>query len=161
MEYIINNDKISSGQVAKMFDITRQAALKEIKKLVLCIKLGRTIFRKYNLCKSIIISSCFGQWPYIRSLKLPLLKICIIKTYVIILCIVIKWVCCSKRLGWRLVSFKLIYAKVVKYLPYHLIIINKSNNLTSPVKRTPLLYILQDFPWTWFRGDKSFLCSKH
>ena len=34
VEYIINNDKISSGQVAKMFDITRQAALKEIKKLV-------------------------------------------------------------------------------------------------------------------------------
>ena len=34
VEYIINNDKISSGQVAKMFNITRQAALKEIKKLV-------------------------------------------------------------------------------------------------------------------------------
>jgi Fic family protein len=34
VEFIINNDKISSGQVAKMFDITRQSALKEIKKLV-------------------------------------------------------------------------------------------------------------------------------
>ncbi|MHB8279815.1 MAG: Fic family protein [Candidatus Humimicrobiaceae bacterium] len=34
VEYIINNNKISSGQIAKMFAITRQAALKEINKLV-------------------------------------------------------------------------------------------------------------------------------
>jgi len=34
VEYIINNNKITSGQIAKMFAITRQAALKEINKLV-------------------------------------------------------------------------------------------------------------------------------
>jgi predicted HTH transcriptional regulator len=34
IEYIISNDKITSGQIAKIFGITRQTGLKEIKKLV-------------------------------------------------------------------------------------------------------------------------------
>ena len=34
VEYIINNNKITTGQIAKMFAITRQAALKEINKLI-------------------------------------------------------------------------------------------------------------------------------
>ena len=46
VEYIINNNKITSGQIAKMFAITRQAALKEINKLVE-LKVVRLIgFRK-------------------------------------------------------------------------------------------------------------------
>ncbi|MHB8278986.1 MAG: Fic family protein [Candidatus Humimicrobiaceae bacterium] len=34
VEYIINNNKITTGQIAKMFAISRQAALKEINKLI-------------------------------------------------------------------------------------------------------------------------------
>ena len=53
VEYIINNNKITTGQIAKMFAITRQAALKEINKLIELEVVRLIGFRKdahYILC---------------------------------------------------------------------------------------------------------------
>ena len=80
---------------------------------------------------------------YLRETYL-FLKIHIITIYIIILCIVIKWVCYSKRLGWRPVPFfKLIYAKVVKYLLNHIIIFYKCNNPRIPSAFWTICRVLQ------------------
>jgi hypothetical protein len=92
------------------------------------IRISRIIFRKRNLCKSVSISDCFGQRPYIKKPKTSLSKNLynqkrhnhFVRNHQMNLLLTIFFLV--------FVPFKLVYTKPVNNLLYSLRILNKCNN---------------------------------